>query len=341
MQTPTQNDINRIYAGFNRAYLSEPERYDFLNITQFCDTDNGVRLELNDDIARGYWELYRPNNKLLICLAEGLYHGEYHQTILPTQDIITLRFVLSGNYGLAFKKAAKLVIPQASASIMYIREEHSFDLSIDKGSHLSSVTLHMRPEFLYDSFDINRQKMPLHLQDVIFGRKSSKNLYNFPLSPGIMNTILDLLWMPYEGARRRLFTEAKSAELVCRLFQEIEDDFEAIPILATPANTRKKKILEAQRILVENYKSPPTINNLARQVGLNRSSLCAEFKEIFGITIFEFCQEFRMNKARELLLDRNLQISQVSALIGYEHATNFTVAFKKKFGFLPKAIRNH
>ncbi|PCI51695.1 MAG: hypothetical protein COB49_01170 [Alphaproteobacteria bacterium] len=341
MQTPTQNDINRIYAGFNQAYLSEPERYDFLSISQFCDTDNGLRLELNDDIARGYWELYRPNSEMLICLAEGFYHAEYHQTILPTQDVVTLRFVLSGKYGLAYEKAGKLDIPQASASIMYTREDHSFDLSIDKGSHLSSVTLHMRPRFLYDSFEINRKKIPSHLQDVIFGGELSKNIYNFPLSPGIMNNILDLLWMPYEGARRRIFTEAKSAELVCRLFQEIEDDFEAIPVLASPANTRKKKILEAQRILVENYKSPPTINDLARQVGLNRSSLCAEFKEILGSTIFDFCQEFRMNKARELLLDRNLQISQVSTLVGYEHATNFTAAFKKKFGFLPKAIRSH
>ena len=79
MPDPTRKDINRIYAGFNQAYRAEPERYDFLNISQFCDTDNGVRLELNDDKARGYWELYRPNNDMLICLAEGHYHARYDQ----------------------------------------------------------------------------------------------------------------------------------------------------------------------------------------------------------------------------------------------------------------------
>ena len=90
---------------------------------------------------------------------------------------------------------------------------------------------------------------------------------------------------------------------------------------------------------MENYKSPPTITELARQVGLNRSRLCVEFKEIFGTTVFEFCQGYRMNKARELLQDRNLSIAQVAESVGYEHATNFTSAFKKQFGFLPKAIR--
>jgi len=339
MQIPTQNDINRIYGGFNQAYHSKPECYEFLNISPFCDTDNGVRLELNGDSARGYWELYRPNGGMLICLAEGLYYEDYHQTILPMQDIVTLRFVLSGNYGLTFKNVGKLEIPQASASIMYTKEGHDFDLSIDKGSHLSSVTLHIRPDFLYDSFDINRRKMPTHLQDIVFGGELRKHLYNFPLSPGIMNTIFDLLRMPYEGARRRVFTEAKSAELICRLFQEIEDDYEALPVLATPAYAVREKIYDAQCIMVENYKSPPTINDLARMVGLNRSTLCAGFKEVFSVTIFEFCQGYRMGKARELLQDRNLRISQVAEMVGYEHATNFTVAFKKQFGILPKALR--
>lgn len=339
MNIPNQSDINRIYAGFNQAYHGEPERYEFFNISQFCDTDNGVHLELNDDCARGYWELYRPNNDMLICLVDGHYYKEYHQTILPRQDIVTIRFVLSGNYGVTFPMAGKLSIPQASASIMYTKEDRDFDLSIDKDSHLSSVTLHVKPDFLYDSFEINRRKMPAHLQDVVFGGELIKQLYNFPLSPGIMNIILDLLRMPYTGARRRLFTEAKSAELVCRLFQEIEDDFEAVPVLSSPANTLKAKALDAQRILVENYKAPPTISHLARQVGLNRSTLCASFKEIFGATVYEFCQGYRMDKARELLQDRNLSISQVSEMVGYEYPTNFTVAFKKQFGFLPKAIR--
>lgn len=341
MNIPTQSDINRIYAGFNQAYHSEPERYEFLNIRQFCDTNNGVHLELNDQSARGYWELYRPNNDLLICLVDGIYYKEYRQKILPIQDIVTIRFVLSGNYGLTFPDVGKFNIPQASVSIMYTKEERDFDLSIDENSHLSSVTLHMKPDFLYKSFEINRRKMPAHLQNVVFGGELIQQLYNFPLSPGIMNIILDLLRMPYTGARRRLFTEAKAAELVCRLFQEIEEDFEAVPVLSSPASTMKKKLLDAQRILVANYKSPPKISLLAREVGLNRSTLCASFKEFFGVTIHEFCQSYRMNKARELLQDRNLSISQVSEMVGYDHSTNFTVAFKKQFGFLPKAIRAH
>ncbi|WP_417317724.1 helix-turn-helix transcriptional regulator [Emcibacter sp.] len=339
MQVPTQSDINRIYEGFNEAYHAEPERFEFLDISRFGDTDNGLRLQLNDDVAQGYWELYRPNNELLICLAEGHYHAPYSQEIVPTRDLVTLRFVLSGDYGLMFDNLDNVTIPPASASIIYTEEDRKFDLSIANDSHLSSVTLHMKPEFLYKGFGVDRASLPSHLQDVVFGDAGDKNLYNFPLSPGMMNNILDLLRMPYQGARRRIFTEAKTAELICRLFQEIEDDFKATPVLATPAHTLKMKLYEAQRILVANYRSPPTIAVLARKVGLNRTRLCMEFREMFGVTIAEFAQSYRMNKARELLQDRNLSISQVAEAVGYEHPTNFTAAFKKQYGFLPKVIR--
>lgn len=340
MHALTQHDVTRIYEGFNEAYNSEPDRCDFPRIHQFCDTDNGVRLELNDDVARGYWELFRPNSGLLVCLTDGLYHRHYLQRILPRQDIVTLRFVLSGGLAFTFDDVGEVRVPQASASILYTKEDTPFDLSIDDGCHLSTATFHLRPDMLYKGFEINRHKIPEHLQDVIFGGALDKNLYNFPLSPAMMNNVLDMLNMPYGGARRRVFTEAKTAELICRLFQEIEDDFEATPVLATPARSIKDKVFEAQRILIENYTAPPTLADLSRRVGLNRTTFCKAFKDIFGLTVFEFCQEHRMNRARELLQDRNLSISQVAAEVGYEHATNFTAAFKKHFGFLPKGIRS-
>lgn len=126
MNVPTQNDINRIYEGFRDAAPEDPTHFDVLNIRQLCDTDNGVRIELNDEIAKGYWELFRPNNGLLICLTDGLYHTEYHQTILPRQDIISLRFILSGKMSSTFDNIGKIDIPQASASILYTKEDQNF-----------------------------------------------------------------------------------------------------------------------------------------------------------------------------------------------------------------------
>ncbi len=101
MQTPIQNDINRIYAGFNRAYLSEPERYDFLNIAQFCDTDNGVRLERkmqrfkSHKSAQMFLSIYGP--------IYNLFNTQRH--LISRQTLRTLRSITMVEWALVTNAA--------------------------------------------------------------------------------------------------------------------------------------------------------------------------------------------------------------------------------------------
>ncbi len=332
-------DILRIYQSFNEPERSNPLPFDTLDNADISEEGDSVVLDLNDEVATGYWELFRPNRGLLVCLTDGIYHQEYMQKIHPQHDIITIRFVLSGKLSITFDERGTLHIPQASSSIMFTHQDREFDLGIHKSCHLSSVTFHVHPKALYSNFQIDQDKFPQHLQDILFGRAVKKHLYSFPITPDMMNNVMELLKMPYVGVRRRKFTEAKSVELICRLFQEIEDDFHKTPVVTTTEHSIKARVYEAQRILVESYKNPPTLAEVARRVGLNRTSLCKEFKATFGTTVFEFCQRYRMSKAQELLQDRNLSISQVANEVGYDYPGNFTAAFKKHFGDLPKVIR--
>tara|TARA_B100001939_G_scaffold337692_1_gene342362 strand:- start:8855 stop:9898 length:1044 start_codon:yes stop_codon:yes gene_type:complete len=340
---PNYTDLNRIYEGFNEAYSSEPERYAVLSFQSSGDVHNGIRLDLNDEMAKGYWELLRPHRDLLICIADGMYHADYRQTILPRRDIISLRFLLSGSLAFTFDKLGKVDVPQASVSVLYTPEDNPFDLFIDRGSHLCSVTLHLHPDMLRNHFGLDRRRIPASLEDVIYGGKLDKNLYNLPLSAATMNIVLSMMNAPYQGMRKRIVAEAKTAELICRLFQEIEESanagFRSLASENSPNISLKQKLFTAQKILIEKHQNPPTLASLAREVGLNRNTLSAEFKRLFGHTVFEFCQAYRMNKAREFLQDRSLSISQVAERVGYEHPTNFTSAFKKHYGVLPKAMR--
>ena len=339
MYQPTFHDINRIYAGFNDAYRDTPEQFDFVRIEQFCDNDSGVRLALNTDVAKGYWDLFRANDQLLICIADGMYQSEYSQSIQASQDVISIRFLLSGALTLSPENnSLGATMPQASASFLYMPKDQQFDLTVSKGSNLCSVTIHMDPQLLYQGFGVNPKKLPAKLADVLYGREFDPQPYNLPLTPGMLNNVLDLVNMSYRGARRRLYTEAKTAELVCQLFEEVERD-RMVGRNVTAKNTRKHMIFAAQKILIENYAAPPTISELARLTGLNRSTLSAGFKEIFGTTVFEFSQDYRMNKARELIHSSNMTIAQVSELVGYDHPTNFSSAFKKHYGLLPKQVR--
>ena len=52
--------------------------------------------------------------------------------------------------------------------------------------------------------------------------------------------------------------------------------------------------MEAQRRLSENFAEPPSLDDLARSVGLSRSSLCAGFRQILGQSVFAYIGDLRM-----------------------------------------------
>nr|WP_301005439.1 helix-turn-helix transcriptional regulator [Lunatimonas sp.] len=84
---------------------------------------------------------------------------------------------------------------------------------------------------------------------------------------------------------------------------------------------------------------PPSLRKLALEVGTNESHLKRHFKEAFHQTVYGFVIDKRMEKALELLKDKDLKIVEIAERLGYKHATHFSAAFKKYFGGHPKDYR--
>ena len=57
---------------------------------------------------------------------------------------------------------------------------------------------------------------------------------------------------------------------------------------------------------------------------------------MFGTSVHAYIIDQRLEKAASLLLESNLNVSQVAALVGYSKPSNFAAAFKKKYGVIPK-----
>lgn len=81
---------------------------------------------------------------------------------------------------------------------------------------------------------------------------------------------------------------------------------------------------------------PPSLINLARQVGLNDCTLKRGFRQVFGKTAFGYLHDYRLEQARQLLQERELNISEVAHTIGFASRSYFAAAFRKKFGVSPR-----
>ena len=79
----------------------------------------------------------------------------------------------------------------------------------------------------------------------------------------------------------------------------------------------------------------PAIGELARSVGMSKSTLTKGFKAAFGQTISDFSLRCRMRHALTLMRDQGWSVKRAAEAVGYAHPTSFATAFRRHFGRRP------
>ena len=73
---------------------------------------------------------------------------------------------------------------------------------------------------------------------------------------------------------------------------------------------------------------------LSKRVCLNEFKLKKGFKELFGVPVYTYVLDKRLELARDLL-EKKLYVSDVANLVGYGNMSHFAAAFRKKYGVNP------
>ncbi len=96
-------------------------------------------------------------------------------------------------------------------------------------------------------------------------------------------------------------------------------------------------ILSAQRYLLENINDHfPSIKVLAQKSNMSVTKFKGLFKKITGDTPNSFFLENKLFKAKDLLEEQQLTVSEVSEILNFNNSSYFAQKFKSKFGLLPK-----
>jgi AraC-like DNA-binding protein len=86
---------------------------------------------------------------------------------------------------------------------------------------------------------------------------------------------------------------------------------------------------------------PWTVESLAEAAGMSRSAFAARFKELLGQTPLEYVTGWRMQKAMQLLQQRDRKLIGVARSVGYESDAAFSKAFKRVVGASPGEYLKH
>jgi AraC-like DNA-binding protein len=90
-----------------------------------------------------------------------------------------------------------------------------------------------------------------------------------------------------------------------------------------------------------NSHRPITVNDVARAVAVSRRTLERRFQEEKGMSVVVALRDFRMERAKSLLLDSPLAVKEIAYLCGFHEVRSFIRLFRSECGMSPGKWRNH
>lgn len=121
-----------------------------------------------------------------------------------------------------------------------------------------------------------------------------------------------------------------------RHYCEMEAD-PRIPYLIAISDNRLKLAIEA---IHEHPERDWSLSRLAQIASMSRGRFAKRFKDVLGLSPMQYLAEWRMQKARHMLKETDLSVSEVAFRSGYQSLPSFTRRFGKQFGITPAAFRN-
>jgi AraC-like DNA-binding protein len=200
------------------------------------------------------------------------------------------------------------------------------------------VIVYMEPEVLV-SFIGRGGELPAEFQHLI--RTSEQKHYTRVsiTSPAMQRVLWQIIRCPYQGLHKRMYLEGKALEVAALVLEEEREVQQGQGSFSDLKPDYIDRLHRAREILRQNLHQPPSLMELARQVGLNDYSLKCGFKQVFGKTVFGYLHDYRMEQARQLLTSGEMKVEEVAQIVGYRDRSAFSKAFGRIFGVSPKNYR--
>jgi len=106
-------------------------------------------------------------------------------------------------------------------------------------------------------------------------------------------------------------------------------------------NSEPPIIARAKQFIQDHQEEDLSLGQVARSVNTSSFYFCKLFKKATGLNFTEYVSRVRVEKAKNLLLNPNLRISEIAYEIGFQSITHFNRVFRKLVGHSPSEYRKH
>lgn len=108
---------------------------------------------------------------------------------------------------------------------------------------------------------------------------------------------------------------------------------EILVIVSNVYEKRSKVLIQnAKKYIENNYNMQLSYKDVAREIFISPSYFLNLFKQEMGFTFVDYLTSVRINKAKELLLTTELNITEIAFDLGFNNSNYFSNIFKKTVG---------
>lgn len=248
-----------------------------------------------------------------------------------TTNYIQLYFCLNKNCIVAINmEHCAIPIKSGGSNMIYFKDE-TMDVLYNLPPKSELIGILISIEYFHSLFSIEGN----FLFDFGSFKTGKPIMDSKEISPSVGLILNQLTTKQINQSLRSIYIKGKVYELLSYYFSaSTETETEHCPYIASEETI--SKIKQAKEIIIEEMINPPSLSDLAKKVGLNIKKLKTDFKEFYGVPVFTFLLNYKMERAKKLLQEQQLNVNEIASNLGYSNSSHFIAAFKRKFGITPK-----
>jgi AraC-like DNA-binding protein len=197
-------------------------------------------------------------------------------------------------------------------------------------SNTATINIEVDANYLKGLFDLPEKSMVL--QSLL--QNTQPLVFEQMIYPALQKIVDEIVSEPVNENFKLFFLRVKAEELICRLLIELEKRDEKH--LVALNNQDIQTLYKVKEQMLGHLETPPVIKELAFFANMSTTKLKRLFRQIFGNSIFNYYQAFRMKEAAFLLKEQKLSVSDVGHQLGFTNLSHFSKVFKDHIGMKPK-----
>ena len=203
------------------------------------------------------------------------------------------------------------------------------------GSRVSGIRVILSSEWLASYLRISQMDEVLQRYLIL----KAKSIHVREMDFETHSLLQEILYPPKDMPLKVTYLQNRIMRILEIFFSWLYQQMSVMKLEVNISREDIEKVMEVEKTLLSDFSAAPTITELSRKIGVSPSKLKKQFRDMYGLPPYEYFQQHRMQKAKEMLSSSNLTVKEVGKSLGYSNLSNFTLAFRKVFKINPGELR--